>query len=150
MPFLIDGHNLIPHVSGLSLQQLDDELALIERLDSYFKQQRKQAVVYFDRAQPGGSVDLRRAFLKVHFVRLPAIADDAILQHLKRLGGEAKNWVVVSSDLAVRKGAEKNGARVIPSPEFAALLTESRTDNPDPTPENNDIDDWLKIFGQIS
>ena len=124
MPYLIDGHNLIPRVRGLNLQQLDDEQALIARLEAFFRRQRKQAVVYFDRAQPGGSPDLKRAFLKVHFVRPPAIADTAIMQHLRRLKGEARNWVVISSDNEVRQGAERLGARVLSSEDFAAILDE--------------------------
>jgi hypothetical protein len=47
----------------------------------------------------------------VHFVRQPAIADTAILNHLHRLGSDAHNWIVVSSDAAVRSGAQKAGAR---------------------------------------
>lgn len=150
MPYLIDGHNLIPHVRGLSLDQLDDELALIERLDAYFQGQRKQAIVYFDRAQPGGNPNLRRAFLRVHFVRPPAIADDAILRHLRKLGGDARNWVVVSSDQVVRQGAEKSGARVISSAEFAVMLDENKNNNPDPTPDVGSLDEWLDIFHKNS
>ena len=151
MPYLIDGHNLIPRVRGLNLQQLDDEQALIARLEVYFQGQRKQAVVYFDRAQPGGSPDIKRAFLKVHFVRPPAIADTAILRHLRRLKGEAHNWVVVSSDNEVRLGAEHLGARVLSSEEFAVLLGEKRDKAKKETkPAGDDIDFWLKTFQKPS
>ena len=34
MPTIIDGHNLIPKVRGLSLQRLDDELELIQKLQT--------------------------------------------------------------------------------------------------------------------
>lgn len=147
MPYLIDGHNLIPHVRGLNLQQLDDEQELVKRLDAYFQRQRKQAVLYFDHAQPGGSADMRRAFLQVHFVRPPAIADDAILQHLRKLGGEAKNWVMVSSDQEVRQGAERMGARTLASETFAALLENDSAGGPEKSqnlPE--DLDYWLNLF----
>jgi predicted RNA-binding protein with PIN domain len=147
MPYLIDGHNLIPHVRGLNLQQLDDEQELMKRLDAYFQRQRKQAVLYFDRAQPGGSADMRRAFLQVHFVRPPAIADDAILQHLRKLGGEAKNWVVVSSDQEVCQGAERMGARTLASKAFAALLDEENpTDANSQSARQEDLDYWLDLF----
>jgi len=147
MPYLIDGHNLIPRVRGLNLQQLDDEQALIARLEAYFQGQRKQAVVYFDRAQPGGSPDLRRAFLRVHFVRPPVIADTAILRHLRKLKGEARNWVVVSSDNEVRQGAEHLGARVLSSEAFAALLDEKpKKGIKDDQPGGDDVDFWLKTF----
>jgi predicted RNA-binding protein with PIN domain len=152
MPYLIDGHNLIPHVRGLSLEQLDDEQALVARLEAHFQRERKQAVVYFDRAQIG-SAEQKRAFLQVHFVRPPAIADTAILQHLKKLGGEARNWVVVSSDGNVRRGAQKAGARAMSSAAFAKLLEASSADHyspPTSEKETDDITGWLEIFGRKS
>jgi len=42
MPYLIDGHNLIPKIPGLRLDQLDDEQSLFALLDDYFKQIRKK------------------------------------------------------------------------------------------------------------
>jgi len=150
MPYLIDGHNLIPHMRGLSLEQIDDEQALIARLETFFQRERKQAVVYFDRAQPG-SADYRSAFLQAHFVRPPAIADTAILQHLRNLGGEARNWTVVSSDGSVRNGAKKAGARAMSSAAFAKLLENSpaaRPAAPSQPEESNDIAGWLEIFGR--
>jgi Protein of unknown function (DUF901). len=152
MPYLIDGHNLIPHVRGLSLEQMDDEQALIARLETFFQRERKQAVVYFDRAQPG-SAGYRSAFLQAHFVRPPAIADTAILNHLRKLGGEARNWVVVSSDGSVRNGAKKAGARAMSSASFAKLLENSSADRPAAPGQPNESDDiagWLEIFGRKS
>ena len=151
MPYLIDGHNLIPHIRGLSLDQIDDELALIEILERYFKHKRKKAVVYFDHAQAGGSTDIQGAFLRVHFVRPPAIADGAIVQHLKKLGGATKNWVVVSSDHYVQKEAARAGAQVVTSATFAALLeTKSEQQKEQQSKGEDDINQWLKIFGKNS
>lgn len=153
MPYIIDGHNLIPHIKGLSLDQIDDETALIEILEEYFKRQRKKAVLYFDRAQAGGSPDINSAFLKVHFVRRPAIADEAIILHLKRLGGAAKNWIVVSSDHLVRRSAVRMGAQILTSAVFAAeIQQETRNEAPEQItqkPEgDDDISQWLEIFGK--
>ena len=154
MPYLIDGHNLIPHIRGLSLDQIDDEMALIDMLEHYFQRIRKKAIIYFDHAQVGSEQDIKRAFLKVHFVRPPAIADDAILRHLKKLRGDAKNWVVVSSDQYVQRGAAKMGAQVLSSAEFAGLLDQppKNSNHPGPFKENpdDDIDQWLRAFGQHS
>ena len=156
MPYLIDGHNLIPHIRGLSLDQIDDEMALIDVLEHYFQRIRKKAIIYFDHAQIGGEQDIKRAFLKVYFVRPPAIADDAILRHLKKLRGDAKNWVVVSSDQYVQRGAAKMGAQVLSSAEFAKLLDQQAdttdTSGSKPAKENpdDDIDQWLRAFGQHS
>jgi hypothetical protein len=35
MPFLVDGHNLIPKLQGLTLEEIDDEVHLIELLQTY-------------------------------------------------------------------------------------------------------------------
>jgi hypothetical protein len=32
MPYIVDGHNLIPKVPGLNLQDMEDELQLVELL----------------------------------------------------------------------------------------------------------------------
>jgi len=151
MPYLIDGHNLIPHMRGLSLEQIDDEQALIERLQTYFQHLRRKAVIYFDRAQPGNRAQAHGAFLKVHYVPLPADADGAILRHLKKLGAESRNWIVVSSDLAVQRGAQQAGARVIPSADFASRVERGNSNST--TGRLNaqgDIDYWLDVFGEKS
>ena len=36
MSYLIDGHNLIPKIPGLTLRQMDDENELIEILQRFF------------------------------------------------------------------------------------------------------------------
>lgn len=155
MPYIIDGHNLIPHIKGLSLDQIDDENALIKILEDHFKRQRKKAMLYFDRAQTGGSPDINSAFLKVHFVRRPAIADEAIIQHLKKLGKEAKNWIVVSSDQLVRRSAVRMGAKILTSAVFAAeIQQESRNEEPEQIKQklegDDDISQWLETFGKDS
>jgi len=50
MQFLIDGHNLIPKIPGLSLQEMDDEQQLIILLQEFCRLQRKQVEVFFDQA----------------------------------------------------------------------------------------------------
>ena len=40
MTYLIDGHNLIPHVAGLSLDQLDDEDGLVALLVGFSIKQK--------------------------------------------------------------------------------------------------------------
>jgi len=46
MEWIIDGHNLIPHVRGLSLADLDDEQALIELLIQFCRLKHDRAVVF--------------------------------------------------------------------------------------------------------
>ena len=54
MPYLIDGHNLIPKV-GLRLDSVDDELELIELLQAHGRRSRSLIEVFFDGA-PAGQV----------------------------------------------------------------------------------------------
>ena len=54
MPYLIDGHNLIPKVPGLSLKAIDDEMQLVEKLQEFCRRRGKQVEVFFDKAPPGG------------------------------------------------------------------------------------------------
>ena len=147
MPFLIDGHNLIPHIRGLSLSQLDDELALLGLLDSYFKKERKNAIVFFDRAAPGGEQDIRRGFVTAHFTRPPLNADQAIRNAVRGLGRSAANYTVITSDNEVGDSARRLGARVLSSAEFARKLsTPSKSKKSGKQEPVEDVDYWLKVF----
>jgi uncharacterized protein len=151
MPFIIDGHNLIPHVRGLSLTQIDDEFELLNILDSYFKVERKKAIIYFDKAAPGNEQNLQRGFLNVHFTRLPITADIAILNSVRELGRSAPNYTVVTSDQKIRDNARRMGAQVLSSAEFAkklkTIVIKKKGNECEPT---DDVDYWLKIFGENS
>jgi len=148
MPFLIDGHNLIPHIHGLSLSQLDDELALLELLDGFFKKERKKAVVFFDRAAPGGEQDIRRGFVTAHFTRPPLNADQAIRNAMRGLGRSAANYTVITSDNEVGDSAQRLGARVLSSAEFAQKLSAVRGKGKKSNKQGpvEDVDYWLKVF----
>lgn len=155
MAFLIDGHNLIPKVPGLSLRAMDDENQLIEMLQEFCRLQRKQVDVYFDNAAPGGAPARNYGSVIARFVRQGTTADQAIHQRLMRLGRSARNWTVVSSDQAVQTEARAVRARVISSEEFAgmllAALDDSRQDlgaQAETKMESQELDDWLKLFGE--
>lgn len=145
MPYLIDGHNLIPKM-GLSLRSPDDETQLIARLQEFSRQQRTKVDVFFDNAPPGQSRTQRHGNVTAHFVRQGETADRAIIRYLTSLGGEAKNWTVVSSDREVQAAARKLQARVLSSESFARTLNlmPSREDEKPPLP--NDIEQWLELF----
>lgn len=59
MPYLIDGHNLIPKL-GLRLDSPDDELELTAILQEFSRLSRHAAEVYFDGA-PTGQARIARA-----------------------------------------------------------------------------------------
>ena len=150
MRYLVDGHNLIPHIPGLRLEALDDEMDLIRQLQAFCALGGHQVEVYFDNAPPGG-VGMRR-FGKVtaHFVRAGSTADAAIARRLISLGRGARQWCVVSADRSVQAAARASQAEVLTSPEFTLRMkTSPRVPVAEKreTPLNSDeVDEWLQIF----
>lgn len=153
MPYLIDGHNLIPKL-GLHLDSFDDEIELVERLNEFCRLSRKSGLeVYFDNALPGSVESRRIGLLTAHFIRRPLIVDDAIRRRLKKLGRAAKNWTVVSSDHGVQKDARAAGAIILSSEEFATLVTATLRKGPPPSGTKSEmseaeLEEWVKFFGE--
>ncbi len=151
MPYLIDGHNLIPKL-GLRLDSVDDEMELITILQEFCRIERKQVEVFFDGAPAAQAGARKLGVVTAHFVRLGATADEAIRKRLKSLGRSARNWTVVSSDRQVQVEARAAQADVIPSDSFAAMLTQARLSAPKSNNEQKltqkEIDDWLKLFDE--
>jgi predicted RNA-binding protein with PIN domain len=152
MPYLIDGHNLIPKL-GLRLDSMDDELELVAILQEFCRLGQTPAgrvEVFFDGAPAPHAGTRKLGAVTAQFVRLGASADDAIRTRLKRLGRSARNWTVVSADRQVQAEARAAHAAVISSDTFAAMLKEARSSAPKPNNERKlspkEIDDWLKLF----
>ena len=149
MPYLIDGHNLIGKLSGISLDEMDDEQALIEVLQEFCQRAGKQAEVYFDASGSGHGHARAHGRVTARYVRSGETADQAIARHLKRLGNKAANWTVVSSDNQVQTAARRARARVIGSDEFSRQLSsggEGAVDT-DRKLSDDEVDDWLEMFG---
>ena len=150
MPYLIDGHNLVPRVRGLNLKMLDDEHALIELLQEFCRRTRKQIEVYFDKAPAGMARSQKFGAVKAVFVRSGGTADQAIQRRLGQLGKAARNWTVVSSDRWVQAQARGAGAKVISSQDFARQVTQSETADPDSAETSlsqDELAEWLDLFG---
>ena len=149
MPYLIDGHNLIPKL-GLRLDSIDDETELIAVLQEFCRLERRQVEVFFDAAPAAQAGTRKHGAVTAHFVRLGDTADNAIRSRLKRLGKSAKNWTVVSSDRQVQAEAHAAHAEVVSSDSFAGLLKHARASAPKPHQERKlsqkEVDDWLKLF----
>lgn len=159
MPFLIDGHNLIPKL-GLDINSFDDEDELVMRLNEYCRLSRKGNIeVYFDNAPPGVPESRKVGLVTAHFVRRPLIADEAIRLRLKKLGRAARNWSVVSSDRRVQAEARAAGATVISSDEFAATVIDTLRVGPPPQAQpqpgakpggmsERELNEWLALFNE--
>ena len=151
MPYLIDGHNLIPKM-GLRLDSMDDEMELIAILQEYCRIERKQVEVYFDGAPTQQAGTRKHGSVTAHFVPLKSTADNAIRNRLKTMGKSARNWSVVSSDHRVQLEAREARAEIISSDVFASTLKQARNSAPKPTDNrklsSQEVDDWLKLFEQ--
>ena len=153
MPYLIDGHNLIPKL-GLRLASIDDEAELISILQEFCRRDRKHVEVYFDGAPASHAGTRKLGAVAAHFVTLGETADDAIRKHLKRLGKSARNWTVVTSDRQVQAEARAVRAEVISSDSFAKQLQQTLQ----PTTRNlsdrrlsdEEVNEWLQIFEKSS
>jgi predicted RNA-binding protein with PIN domain len=153
MPYIIDGHNLIPKIPGMSLQDIDDEIQLVNLLQEFCRIRRKQVEVYFDNAPPGSPGARNFGRVVARFVRQGSTADQAIQMKLKRLGGEARNWTVVSSDGEVQANARTARAKILTAEVFAKQVFEALGDTADSylEPESDlspeEVEDWMQIFG---
>ena len=150
MPYLIDGHNLIPKL-GLRLDSLDDEMELVSILQEFCRLERKKQVeVYFDGAPTPHAGTRKLGLVTAHFVPLKSTADNAIRNRLKKMGKSAKNWTVVSSDHRVQLEARAVQADFISSDSFANILKQARNAAPKSTIDrklsSQEVNDWLKLF----
>lgn len=150
MPYIIDGHNLIPRV-GLRLDALDDEMALVEMLREFCRVKKKRIDVYFDGAPPGQNGKRKFGYVTAHFVRRGRTADDAIRARLQKMGNAARNWTVVSSDREVITSAKSVRASHLSADEFAQKMENAkfiRQSDPgkDKSLSKQEVDQWLDLF----
>jgi predicted RNA-binding protein with PIN domain len=149
---IIDGHNLIAKIKGLSLGMPDDEERLIELLNQSATRPG-MLEVYFDGA-PAGQAGVRTfGRVRAHFVPASTSADEAIRARLRKLGKSAPNWVVVTSDQSVQAAAREAHARIMKSEEYANLLQVSlrgralsAESKPGQTLSQAEVEEWLAIF----
>jgi predicted RNA-binding protein with PIN domain len=150
MPYLIDGHNLIPKV-GLHMDSIDDELELLKRLQEFCRLRRTQVEVYFDGAPPGLASTRKAGVVTAHFVRQDSSADAAIEARLINLKKTARNWTVVSSDRRVQRAAGAAHAAVMPADEFVREIDKAQTisrtkPGSEPALSPGEVEEWLKFF----
>jgi predicted RNA-binding protein with PIN domain len=150
MPWMIDGHNLIGRIRGLDLSDPEDESRLVAMLVAYCGRVRKPATVYFDRRAAGIPNPPARGGVTVRFIATPRTADDAMRSHLQRLGKQAGNWTVVSSDAEVQRAARHAGARVQTSASFAQELESAprvpEAEKPGEDIPQDEIQELLRAF----
>jgi len=153
MPIIVDGHNLIPKIPGLSLTDLEDENQLIHMLQEYCRQRRVAVECYFDKAPQGHPRIQRYGQVVARFARPGKTADDEIKEHLRRLERHGREYTVVSSDNSIQVAARAARTRLVSSDEFSrdlqAVLRQRPLKNSasEETISSEELDMWLKAFG---
>jgi predicted RNA-binding protein with PIN domain len=152
MPYLVDGHNLIPKI-GLRLDSLDDEEQLISRLQEFCRLRRTQVEVFFDGALPGQASIRKTGSLISNFIQKGSSADAAIERRLARLGRSARNWSVVSSDARVQRAARAMHSAVLSSEEFALEISRVQAMSTTITKHEttlapDEVEEWLDFFNR--
>ena len=152
MPYLVDGHNLIPKI-GLRLDSIDDEERLIILLQEFCRIRQARMEIFFDGAPHGQALTQKEGRITAHYVRKESSADAAIEIRLSHLGKSARNWTVVSSDRRVQRSAGAVHASHITSEEFSrevAKVKEKSTseEKQGATLVPKEVEEWLEIFSR--
>ena len=153
MHYIIDGHNLIPHVRGLSLSDPEDETKLLELLNRFQRVRRANITVYFDRAPLGQNGTRRYGSIKAVFMQTGKTADLAIMEALAKNKTAAKSITLVSSDRQVIAAGRERHTKVLSSAQFAqeieiALTETSSPERQDLSMSSGEVEEWLNLFNQ--
>jgi len=149
---LIDGHNLIPKIRGLTLSMVDDEMALIQILSEYARLTRRKLEVYFDKAPIDKAGTRKFGSITAHFVREGTTADEVIILRIRKMGPKARNVKVISSDQHILRQVQACQAETLTSDVFAKEIEKVLAASPGggkPDPEKMsamEIENWLNLF----
>lgn len=149
---IVDGHNLIPKIKGLSLKMLDDESELIQILQEYARLTRKKIEVYFDGAPPEHAGSRKIGTIYAHFINIHSSADAAIINRVRKMGKKARQTKVVSSDIRIQQQIRSCQAQSILSEEFAKDIQKAFSARPSGTKPDaakmsaDEVDKWLDLF----
>ena len=158
MHYLIDGHNLIARVPGLSLADPDDEVKLLQLLKRWAAADpRRKVTVIFDKGLPGGEAKhLSGGGVRAIFAPDNRSADALIIGRIESIEDPAQH-TVVSSDGAILRVAQRRRVPTQRSEAFATAMVNERTFAPkgqpppdardNPTVSPNEVSEWLALFG---
>ncbi len=152
MTLIIDGHNLIPKIPGISLADENDEQQLLALISEYCRLTRNHAEVFFDGAPPPQRLPGGGGLVHAHYVRKGTAADDAIIAFVEKSGKNAKNQTVVSSDRHIQAQVRAFGSAVVSSETFAAKVIRKFRESPaaktkdEPSLSDEEVNRWMEIF----
>jgi predicted RNA-binding protein with PIN domain len=151
MQYLIDGHNLIPFIPGISLKDIDDEDQLINLLQIHGRVSRSRIEVFFDKAPSGKPRTRKVGLVTVHSIPEPETADSAIIRRVKSQKFAPGSLSVVSHDREVQTACRRMGAKIIESLDFSRSIQSSlrsgeKREKEQPEVDKAEVEAWLKVF----
>jgi predicted RNA-binding protein with PIN domain len=153
MPYLIDGHNLLGQISGLSLESAVDRQRLVSSLSRFAGSRRCRITVFFDGEPPAGWGDrIDLGGVQVRHSGRGRSADDAILQSIRRSATPA-DITLVTSDRALYERGRHLGARAMQCRGFREEMARERSregpsgEKPE-RPEPGEVDYFMELFGE--
>ncbi|MBR6090023.1 MAG: NYN domain-containing protein [Anaerolineaceae bacterium] len=160
MEYYIDGHNLIPKISGIRLSDENDETELLERVQEYARLSGHKCTVFFDKAPENKTREQHYGSVRAVYVTHLIKADEEIIARVNKIGKKrAAEVTVVSSDQHIQWQCRQAGAPAMTSETFAAKMTNtfsgggdrrSRSGNKtlriEPKLSQKEVEEWLEIF----
>jgi len=153
MPYVVDGHNLLGQIPGLSLHGTDDRRKLVTALSGFCRARRCRMTIFFDGEPPRGTrADTHLGGVRVLYSGRGRSADDAILAMIRssRAPGDI---TLVTSDRALYERGRHLGARGILGHVFRGMMSRDdraggpATDKPE-APAPGEVDYFLELFGE--
>ncbi len=154
LQLLIDGHNLIGQMPGLSLADFDDEEKLVAMLRRYAARHQARIVVVFDSGSPGGrSRALSGGGVEAIFAADGHTNADRVLTERIREAKRPQEWTLVTGDRSIQQEAARRRMRTLEPAEFARRLAQPQASPSSPPREaeekpdrEDNIDEWLGRF----
>ena len=156
MPYLIDGSNLIGHISGLEISDPRSKHRLVRQLFLFQAIKKTKIILVFD-GHPDPEL-LEKRFRRKEFSLFWPESEDSADPLIKRLiekQTDLRHFYVVSSDREIQSFARQHKAKVLDCEEFhrlmKAVLKKHREANAMEKEESGlsplEMDHWLSIFG---
>ena len=161
MHYLIDGYNLLHHAGRLLGKRHANleaaRLDLLRLLHGRFGKSADRITAVFDaRRAPGNVPDAEDYFgIEVRFTRFEE-ADDLIESIIRKVSNP-QQLSIVSNDRRIKEAARRRSCAVVECVEFWELLLARPKDEPKravpeserPAMTSQEIDDWVKEFGDL-
>ncbi|MBI5569993.1 MAG: NYN domain-containing protein [Desulfomonile tiedjei] len=151
MPYLVDGNNVMAQRVGWHKDRSAARRRLIHDLVRFVAVRRTKVNVVFD-GEPDEAFPEGRRFKGVHilYARHGSDADSRIKELIVRSSFK-RDLIVVSSDRELQSFAGRQGAKVMASGQFRALLEECQEQKPSGSidaKDELDVEEWMEFFNE--